>query len=196
MPFFAKVLLFFSVPALLFAVLAIPALRDQPRAPGADAWRPLATAERRVAAPPGWRVVDPLTTETARLDERWAMGWPARGRVRAAAFFAPGDAVQVTVFLGPRAELEPLALESDGYYLENVMIERAPGERWRTRDDVEMRVERARYLPGPLAGDDSTLLLAWATSGERTLLVNAGGATEGFPLEAIRGLVSQLRVRR
>jgi hypothetical protein len=76
------------------------------------------------------------------------------------------------------------------------MIERAASEHWTSKDGADVRVERARYLPGPLAGDDSTLLLAWATQGERTLLVNAGGATETFPLDAIRALVSQLRVAR
>jgi hypothetical protein len=177
MPFFAKVLLFFSVPALMFAVLAVPSLkRSEPQA-DADAWHPLASAGLRCAGPQAWRRIDPLGASTPLPADRWMMGWPGRERVSAAAFVAPLDAAQITVFVGPSDELLALVEDCEDYYKNSVMIERDPTLHLQSTGGLDFQVERARYLPGPLVGEDSTRLLAWATRGEQTILVNGGGPT-------------------
>ena len=177
MPFFAKVLLFFSVPALLFAVLAAPSLRPSKPQAGADAWHPLATAGLRCAGPQSWRRIDPLSTSTPLPSDRWMMGWPTRGAVSAAAFVAPLDNAQLTVFVGPSEQLMKLVEDCEGYYKNSVMIERDPALHLASTGGLDFQVECARYLPGPLAGEDSTRLLAWATRGKQTILVNGGGPT-------------------
>ena len=196
MPIITKVLLFFSIPVLLLSMLAIPSLRKgKHRQPG-DAWRPLAEAGVRYATPEGWRKVDPLTTTTAGIDTRWSMEWPARGDVSAASFFPAANGAQITVFAGPRKVLEPLALESNSYYRGNVMIERLPSETWTTRDGVALNVERARYIPGPLAGTDSLMLLAYGGRGDVFLVVNAGGSSAALSPDAVRELLAGLTLER
>jgi hypothetical protein len=185
MPFFAKVLLFFSVPALMFALLAVPSLRKEDTPKDDDSWRPLAAAGLEAMVPAGWRRVDPLTRSTPVPDERWRMGWPNRNTVHAALFAAALDSAQLTVFVGPSAELLQLVTECEDYYANSVMIEREPKKELEAQSGLKFRIERARYLPGPLSGEDSTRVLAWATVGERTILVNGGGPTATLSRSAL-----------
>lgn len=193
MPIFTKLLCFCAIPALLLGLLAMPSMRSS-KQKRADAWLPLAEAGVDYPAVQSWRVEDPLTAATPGLDVRWSMGWPERRSVHGAAFFSVAG-TQVTVFVGEKSKLEPLAVDALATYAGNVMIERAPAETWTTKDGVELRVERAHYRPGPLAGADTTMLLAFGGRGRRFILVNAGGEGETSPA-AVRGLLAQLTLGR
>lgn len=194
MPVFTKVLCFCLVPAVLLAVLAVPSMRGGKEKRG-DAWGPLTEADVAYQVPRGWKVEDPLSATTEGLDARWSMDWPDRRTVHAATFFH-ADGAQVTVFVGKKAKLEPLAVDANAYYQGNVMIERFPTETWATKDGVELQVETARYVPGPLAGSATTMLLAWGGRGQRFVLVNAGGEGDSLSLPAVRDLLQRLTLGR
>ena len=195
MPIFAKVLLFFSVPVILFSVLALPSLRKSKPKPTGDAWMSLASGGVTFEAQEGTRVEDPLTTGIEQLEERWAMGFPKRDTH--AAFFFAGDrknGFQAYLFVGPTATLKPMFDEANTYYRDNVMIERDATKQWKLLDGTAVSVESARYLPGPLTGNDATMLLASATKGDRMLLVNAGGPTSSFDVEQLKTFLATLRL--
>jgi hypothetical protein len=194
MPIFLKILLFCSVPAVLLGVLAMPCMRNDHKR-RADAWSPLSAAGVSYRTPRGWTVEDPLTTTTQGLDVRWSMDWPERRSTHGATFF-PGNGAQVTVFVGKQEKLEALAQDALATYAGNVMIERFPAETWTTKDGVELHVERAHYVPGPLAGSEQTMLLAWGGKGGRFAVVNAGGAGNSLPTAAVRDLLAQLTLGR
>jgi len=194
MPFFSKVLLFFSVPAILFALLAVPSLKGEKAPQDGNAWLPLQSFEVETVAPLGWRTVDPLRTTTELADERWTMQWPDRKGIAGAVFLARDSAAQLLVFAGPKDELMPVIESCADYYRDSVMIERAPSSSAIGAGGLQFQVERARYLPGPLSGDDSTRLLAWTTKGDLAVLVNGGGKTALLTPGAVGTFLARLSV--
>ena len=194
MRFFTKILLFFSVPALILSLLAVPSLRHGDKAPRGDAWLALADAGVEYLAPLGWRVVDPLTTSEASADSLWSMATPPLATTHAARLEDLRTGTTVLLYAGEREALTSMALASDSYYLDSVMVERAPTERWSTVDRTELQVERAWYKAGSLNGSDATMLLAWGARGARAVVVNAGGPSASFDAAAVEDLLRNLRL--
>ncbi|MEM7311094.1 MAG: hypothetical protein AAF682_30770 [Planctomycetota bacterium] len=191
MPLFTKALLFFSVPVILFSLFATPALKKNEKAPTGDAWLPLAAGGVGLVVPSEYRLQDPLTTDTEQLAHRWAMSWPDKEIVHGAHVRAGND-FQVFVFAGPSALLDPIVQEARGYYRESRMVERDEPHEWTTPDGLVFRVDKVRYLPGVLSGDDTSLVLASARHQDLTVVLNAGGPSERMPLGALESLVSGL----
>jgi ankyrin repeat protein len=148
--------------------------------------------------PRGWVLADPFTDKTpfflgrSRLRNR---GGPAG--TRRALLRAPKEiGAQAFLVLGPRVDWWPL-LRAELQELEtHPLVQARPLEPIRTADDRSLSGRVFRMQEGVLSGEDVTYLLATVEVDDVILIVDAGGPTDGFPLQTIVTSLASLDLTR
>ncbi|MBI4881905.1 MAG: hypothetical protein HY812_19935 [Planctomycetes bacterium] len=180
------------------AVVRLPGPEARTRSGGSRAspWLAFAAGGGAFALPEDWSAADPFTPHTPHHGLVWLHDTPERG-ARMALLRAPaGREFEVFLMFDHGEGLARMAERRRARGDAGAEEECAASSRERTVDGVDVTYEVIQTRHGPLPGKDVTLFLGWAVRDGASLVVNAGGRSADFELEAVLEIVRSLRLPR